>query len=135
MKQKIKMIVVAALAVVGLGFASIGSVAPAYAASADEVCKGVNAINPSGNASCSASGTAQSSELVVKIKEIIILLLFIVAALAVVMIIVGGIRYVLSAGNQAAVTAAKSTIVYSVIGLIIALLAFAIVNFIVTVAN
>ncbi|OYW42173.1 hypothetical protein B7Z28_01735 [Candidatus Saccharibacteria bacterium 32-45-3] len=134
MKQKIKMIVVAALAVVGLGFASIGSVAPAYAASADEVCKGVNAINPNGN-TCKAAGEPQKSDLVTKVKEIINLLLFIVAALAVVMIIVGGIRYVLSAGNQAAVTAAKSTIVYSVIGLIIAILAFAIVNFIVTVAN
>ena len=47
------------------------------------------------------------------------------------MIIWGGIRYVLSAGNSTALTSAKNTIVYSIIGLIIAILAYAIVNFVI----
>ena len=47
------------------------------------------------------------------------------------MIIWGGIRYVLSAGNSAALTSAKNTIVYAVIGLIVAILAYAIVNFVI----
>ena len=51
--------------------------------------------------------------------------------MAVIMIIWGGIRYVLSAGNSAALTSAKNTIVYSIIGLIIAILAYAIVNFVI----
>lgn len=57
-------------------------------------------------------------------------LLFIVGALAVIMIIFGGIRYATSGGNSANVTAAKNTVLYAIVGLIIAFLAFAAVNFI-----
>jgi len=48
----------------------------------------------------------------------------------VIMLIWGGIRYTTSAGNSANVTAAKNTIMYAIIGLIIAFLAFAIVNWV-----
>ena len=58
------------------------------------------------------------------------ILLFIVGALSVVMIIVGGLRYVVSAGNSTAVTAAKNTILYAVVGLVVAFLAFAAINFV-----
>ena len=44
------------------------------------------------------------------------------------MIIWGGLRYATSAGDPAKVTAAKNTIMYAIIGLIIAFLAFAVVN-------
>ena len=57
-------------------------------------------------------------------------LLFVTGALAVVMLIIGGIRYAVSGGNSASVTAAKNTILYALVGLIIAFLAFAIVNFV-----
>ena len=56
---------------------------------------------------------------------------FIVGVMAVIMIIWGGIRYVLSAGNSAALTSAKNTIMYAVIGLIVAILAYTIVNFVI----
>ncbi len=59
-------------------------------------------------------------------------LLFIVGALAVIMIIWGGLRYTTSAGNASSVTAAKNTILYAIVGLIIAFLAFAAVNFVLT---
>ncbi len=58
------------------------------------------------------------------------ILLFAVGALAVIMVIWGGIRYAISGGSSSAVTAAKNTIMYALIGLIIAFLAFAIVNFV-----
>jgi len=58
------------------------------------------------------------------------LLLFVAGALAVIMIIIGGLRYVLSGGNGASVTAAKNTVMYAVVGLIIAFLAFAAINFV-----
>lgn len=58
------------------------------------------------------------------------LLLFIAGALAVIMIIIGGLRYATSGGNASAVTAAKNTILYAIVGLIVAFLAFAAVNFI-----
>jgi hypothetical protein len=57
-------------------------------------------------------------------------LLFIVGALSVIMIIVGGLRYVVSGGNAASVTTARNTILYAVVGLVIAFLAFAAINFV-----
>ncbi len=50
---------------------------------------------------------------------------------AVVIIIIGGINYMLSSGEAAKVKKAKDTILYGVIGLVICVLAFAIVNFVI----
>lgn len=58
------------------------------------------------------------------------LLLFIIGAISVIMLIWGGIRYTTSGGNSASVTAAKNTILYAIIGLVVAFLAFAIVNWV-----
>ena len=49
---------------------------------------------------------------------------------AVIIIIIGGINYMTSSGDAAKVKKAKDTILYGVIGLVICVLAFAIVNFI-----
>ena len=57
-------------------------------------------------------------------------LLYIVGAIAVIMIVFGGLRYVISGGNSTQITAAKNTILYAVVGLIIALMAYAIINFV-----
>lgn len=57
-------------------------------------------------------------------------MLFIVGAISVIMIIIGGLRYVLSGGDSANVSAAKNTILYAIVGIIVALLAYAAVNFI-----
>lgn len=57
-------------------------------------------------------------------------LLFVIGAICVIMLIYGGIRYTTSAGNAASVTAAKNTIMYAIIGLVIAFLAYAIVNWV-----
>ena len=57
-------------------------------------------------------------------------LLFILGAVSVIMIIIGGLRYVISGGNATSVTAAKNTILYAIVGVIVALLAFAIINFV-----
>ena len=58
-------------------------------------------------------------------------LLFIVGAVSVIMIIIGGFRYVLSGGDSKHVTDAKNTILYAVIGLVVALLAYAAIDFVV----
>ena len=63
------------------------------------------------------------------VSRVIETLLFIIGAAAVIMLIVGGIRYVVSSGDQNAVTGAKNTILYAIIGLVVAFLAFAIVRF------
>ena len=51
------------------------------------------------------------------------------AIIAVIVIVVGGIQYVTSNGNPSAVQKAKQTIMYAAIGLVISLMAVAIVNF------
>lgn len=56
--------------------------------------------------------------------------LAIVGALSVIMLIWGGIRYIISGGDSKKITDAKNTILYAIIGLIIAVLAYAIVRFV-----
>ena len=54
-----------------------------------------------------------------------------IAIVSVFMLIIGGFKYTTSNGDSAKVTSAKNTIMYSLIGLIIAIFAYAIVNFVV----
>ncbi len=58
-------------------------------------------------------------------------MLFVLGAAAVIMIVIGGIRYTVSGGDSSAVKGAKDTILYAVIGVVVALLAYAIVNFVI----
>lgn len=68
-------------------------------------------------------------------KTVVNTLLFVIGAISVIMLIWGGIRYTTSAGNSASVTAAKNTIMYAIIGLVIAFLAFAIINWVIGAVN
>jgi len=54
---------------------------------------------------------------------------------AVIVIIMGGVSYMTSAGDSSKVKKAKDTILYGVIGLIIVMLSFAIVNWVIGVGN
>ncbi|NCU37968.1 hypothetical protein EOL96_02825 [Candidatus Saccharibacteria bacterium] len=95
----------------------------------------VSAVTCTTPADCVKKGLPQTggnTDLTTIIATIVNTLLFILGAVAVIMIVIGGIKYTTSNGDQTAVTSAKNTILYSVIGLIVALLAYAIVNFIVT---
>ena len=51
--------------------------------------------------------------------------------ICVVVIILGGVQYMTSSGDSGKVKKAKDTILYGIIGLVICVLAFAIVNFII----
>jgi hypothetical protein len=64
-------------------------------------------------------------------KTITNVLLFIIGAVSVIMLILGGIRYTVSQGDSSAITGAKNTILYSIIGIVVAILAFAAVNFVI----
>ena len=65
------------------------------------------------------------------VKDAVNVILWIVGILSVIMLVWGGIKYTTSAGDSNKVTSAKNTIIYAVIGLIIAILAYAIVNFVI----
>jgi len=66
------------------------------------------------------------------LKNGINIALFVLGILSVVMIIVGGFTYITSGGDSANVTKAKNTIMFSIIGLVVAALAAVIVNFVLT---
>ena len=57
-------------------------------------------------------------------------MLYAIGVLSVIMLIFGGLRYVISGGQKEAVTAAKNTILYAVVGLLIAVFAYAFIHFI-----
>lgn len=65
------------------------------------------------------------------VNTIIDVLLWVVGIVAVIFIIIGGIRYAASGGSPEQIKAAKNTILYSVIGLVAAILAYAVVRMIV----
>ena len=65
------------------------------------------------------------------VKDIVNTLLYVLGAVAVIVIIVAGILYATSSGDPALITKAKNTLLYAVIGLIVAIMAYAIVNFVI----
>ena len=129
MKQKVRTLFMTSLMVLGLTAAPLALCgSPVYAA--DPPAEPTN-VNKSVTDGLKATGASNGKKLEGNIKLVVNVLLFLLGAIAVLMIIIGGIRYVLSNGESSQVTAAKNTIMYAVIGLIVALLAYAIVNFVV----
>ncbi len=64
------------------------------------------------------------------VQTIINAVIFVIGMVSVVMIILGGVSYATSQGDAAKVKKGKDTILYGIIGLVISILAFAIVNFV-----
>jgi ABC-type Fe3+ transport system permease subunit len=119
--KKLQRIIISTMAVLGLVALPV---APVFAEGSDpagQISSGVNAIG----------GDSNQPKLEDGIKTIVNVLLFVLGAIAVVMIIIGGIRYTTSNGESAQITSAKNTILYAVVGLVVAILAYAIVNFVI----
>lgn len=120
------------VAVAALAFAGLISPVATPSASAVAECStgefnaqsGVNCAQGDGTPSNLFSGDNSI------FKTIVNVLLFIIGAISVIMLIFGGIRYTISGGDSGAVTSAKNTILYAIVGLIVAFLAFAIVNWV-----
>lgn len=120
--QKIKnnfTVIMVALSLVG--FLTVVIVPDVGASTAGNIQDGVDRVT-TGN----TAGTSLESI----IRIVINTLLFLIGIVAVVMIIMGGFRYIVSNGDTGAMTAAKNTILYAVVGLVVAIAAFAIVNFV-----
>ena len=64
------------------------------------------------------------------VLSIVQTILLIGGILAVVMIIIAGVQMTTSAGNSAAVAKAKNTLMWAIVGLIVIVLAYAIVSFV-----
>jgi hypothetical protein len=90
-------------------------------AMASPQCSGASAVG----ASCTADS------LLTQVGKVIDTLFLVVGVLAVIFLIIGGIRYITSTGDAKRIQAAKDTIFYAVAGIIVALLARAIVGFVI----
>lgn len=90
----------------------------------------VDVLTACDNASKVCKGTDKNSLFGI-ITSIINLLLVIIGIISVIMIIVGGFRYTTSAGDAGQTKTARDTIVYAVVGLVIAIMAYGIVNFVI----
>ena len=126
MKRAFVAIVAGILLVPALVAGSLAFVAPADSAHAINLKDSVEGSN-------SAKGEGQVNSLDGEtgvIRTGINILLYIIGVISVIMIIIGGLRYATSGGNASTVTSAKNTILYAVIGLVIAIFAYAIINFV-----
>jgi hypothetical protein len=99
---------------------------PAFAQSAkSQVCDAIGGA--AGNRGCDVPGTSSPASVV---KTAINILSLVVGVAAVIMIIIGGFKYVTSAGDSNSIASAKNTVIYAIVGLIIASLAQVIVRFV-----
>jgi hypothetical protein len=107
-----------------IGVAAL-SVAPIALADTPQqaLCRGAQGT---GGANC----TGDQPRLMETIGDITNILLFLAGTIAVIMIILGGIRYATSQGDQTAISGAKNTVLYAIIGLVVTIISYAIVNFV-----
>lgn len=130
MKKLVLSVIAAALTVVGLG--GVATMSPAYAG---VFCPDGTYMEDGsqGLAGCENNGAKNDSNknnLMEQINTVINVVLGVIGFLAVAMIIMGGISYTTSQGDASKTTKARNTILYGVVGLVVSLLAFAVVNFI-----
>lgn len=118
--RKLKILICGLAAMFGV--VTLG-MAPVMAA--DEICSSLTG-ELAEVAGCGNTTTADTLA-----GKVINVLLYVVGILAVVMIIWAGLTMTTSAGDAAKATKAKNTMIYAVAGLVVAILAYAIVNFVV----
>lgn len=118
-----------ALAVIG-GF-SVFTLATPVAVQAQDTTSVCQGIALSGQ-DCDPAGTTVAQDGIQKIiKTVIDIFSIVVGAVSVIMVIIGGFRYIVSAGDSSAVSGAKNTILYALIGLVIVIFARTIVTFVI----
>lgn len=94
------------------------------ASAKDDVCNGVGLAG----GSCGGTGSGSITDLVASVIGIVS---WIVGIAAVVMIMVGGFKYITSQGDSNSINSAKNTVLYAIIGLVVALFAQLIVRFVI----
>lgn len=72
----------------------------------------------------------QKRGVVQTVQKIINVLLFILGIIAVIVIVIGGVMYATSGGNAEQTKKAKDAILYAIIGIVVAVMAYAIVGFV-----
>ncbi len=94
----------------------------------EQACIGTGGKWDAAKGTCGSN--AGTDDLKTVVGTIVNAILFILGIIAVVMIIIGGIMFTTSAGDPAQAKKARDTILYAIIGLVVAFLAYAIVNWV-----
>ena len=92
---------------------------------AQSACNGIQQLDSS--QSCAGGGSSIGSIL----KQVVNILSIVLGAIAIIMIIISGIRFATSGGSATGVTGAKNTLIYAIIGLVIAALAQVLVRWVI----
>jgi len=139
MIQKIKNLILGLSLMLGLLGPTLALSGVSYADTTTNIngnlCQGSDfnlTSNGTNNCNNTSGGDTSISHL---IKTIVNIVSIIVGAVAVLMIIVGGFRYVTSGGSAEGTKAARQTIVYAIIGLVVVALAQIIVHFVLNNVN
>jgi hypothetical protein len=106
---------------------AVGIAAPQPGAAQVDVFQ--NCSTNSGTAICKATSDKLFGPNSIWTK-IINTLIYATGAVSALLIVLGGFRYAVSNGDQGNITSAKNTILYAIIGLVVAVSAYAIVNFV-----
>lgn len=101
----------------------------ASSAGKDDACAALQQVDPTKKC---GTGAASIGGLV---KSIVTLLSTVVGIAAVIMIIISGFKYVTSGGDSGNIASAKTTLVYALVGLVIAALAQVLVKFVLNTAG
>ncbi len=89
------------------------------------------AANPDSFATVSPFSGTSSGTIIDAVRNIVNALLGLAAIVAVIFVIIGGVRYITAQGDEDAVAAAKNTVIYALIGVVVIALSAVIVNFII----
>ena len=121
-----KKILVSLVLALSLGVFGAGLFAqPAFAGNAkSEICKGAGAVGNSGG--CGTGGVSIDNIL----KNVVQLVAILVGIAATIMIMVAGFKYATAGGEANKIASAKSTLIYALVGLVIAAMAQLIVGFV-----
>lgn len=130
-KLKLALLSLTSLFILAAPVAVVGT-ASAYTQTDINNClsQGTDFTFDTSSGSCTAGTAETGTSFNTIVTKIVNILSVIVGIVAVIMIIIGGFRYITSGGKQESVTAAKNTILYAVVGLVIVALAQIIVKFV-----
>lgn len=117
----------------GFGVASFAMAGPALAANSCDA----NTLTISNGAQCAKADSAKDNLFAPNGVFSIVAntLIFLVGAVAVIFLIIGGLRYVVSNGDPKNVEGAKNTILYAIVGIVVAVISFALVQFVINALN
>jgi hypothetical protein len=126
--QKLRLMAAGSLLALSLVGASMPAHAALFEGSVDEACRGTSLDGSPGHCE-EEQATRKINHAVAQGIEIFS---FVIGVIAVIMIIISAIRFVTSGGDPSTVNSAKNSIIYSIVGLVIAVLAQVIVRFVLT---